>query len=139
MTKKFVNKKLLEIGFPAKYCGFKYISSAIMILDGRADSDVKMTWMYYVIAKEYNTTPGAVERGIRYSLQAVRSNMMNPDKIDHYIGLENPQNQTSLFRLYMVLKDEYETSLVISENSPQIREFIIKLAEQFGVKIAVLN
>jgi hypothetical protein len=139
MTKKFVNKKLLEIGFPAKYCGFKYISSAIMILDGRSDSDVKMTWMYYVIAKEYNTTPGAVERGIRYSLQAVRTNMINPDKIEHYIGLENPQNQTSLFRLYMVLKDEYESSQMISENSPQIREFIIKLAEQFGVKIAVLN
>lgn len=139
MTKKFINKKLLEIGFSAKYCGFKYISSAIMILDGRADSDVKMTWMYYVIAKEYNTTPGAVERGIRYSLQAVRTNMINPDKIEHYIGLENPQNQTSLFRLYMVLKDEYESSQMISENSPQIREFIIKLAEQFGVKIAVLN
>lgn len=139
MTKKFVNKKLLEIGFPAKYCGFKYISSAIMILDVRADSDVKMTWMYYVIAKEYNTTPRAVEHAIRYSLQMAQTNTTDPDKIAHYIGIEKPQNQTSLFRLYMVLKDEYESSLVMNENGPQIREFIIKLAEQFGVKIAVLN
>lgn len=139
MTKKFVNKKLLEIGFPARYNGFRYISSAMMILDSGSEPGIKMTWIYYVIAKEYNTTPGAVEHAIRYSLQMAQTNTTDPDKIAHYIGIEKPQNQTSLFRLYMVLKDEYESSLVMNENGPQIREFIIKLAEQFGVKIAVLN
>lgn len=139
MTKKFINRKLLEIGFQARYCGFKYISSAIMILDSGSDPDIKVTWMYYVIAKEYNTTPSAVERGIRYSLQVVRANTMNPDKVEHYIGMENPQNQASLFRLHMVLKDEYESYQEFDENGLQIRDIIVKLAEQCGLKIAVLN
>ena len=106
-----------------------------MILDGRFDSDVKMTWMYYVIAKEYNTTPGAVERGIRYSLQAVRTNMINPDKIHTTLYWKIYRTKFPCSGCIWFSKDEYESnSQTISENSPQIREFIIKLAEQFGVK-----
>lgn len=139
MTKSFIDNKLLEIGLPAGCQGFEYISQAIMMLEDGLYPNVKITWMYHMIGKKNGTSGSCVERSIRHAFYTIRKNTSNISKVEHYIGMKNPQNQNSLFQLYVVLKDEYETSLIMKEDMTKMREFIIKLADQYGLKISVLN
>lgn len=142
MTRNFVEKKLLEIGIPAGIQGFLYITDAIMLMDKEKEefcSNGKMTWLYDMVAEKNFTSGSCVERSIRFAFGAIRKDETRRSIADHYIGLEKTQNKHSLFKLYMVLEDEFTEPVMSDLGQFPIREFICSLANQYGLKIAVLN
>lgn len=142
MTRNFVEKKLLEIGVPAGIQGFMYIADAIMLMDKEKEefcSNGKMTWLYDMVAKKNFTSGSCVERSIRFAFETIRKDKSKLSVTEHYIGLEKTQNKHSLFQLYMVLKDKFVEPVATDLGEFSIREFICNLANQYGLKIAVLN
>ena len=142
MTRNFVEKKFLEIGIPAGIQGFLYITDAMMLMDKDKEefcSNGKMTWLYYMIAKKNFTSGACVERSIRFAFETIRKDETRRSIAEHYIGLEKTQNKHSLFKLYMVLEDEFTEPVVLDLDPFDVREFICNLANQCGLKIAVLN
>lgn len=142
MTRNFVEKKLLEIGVPAGIQGFMYIADAIMLMDKEKEefcSNGKITWLYDMVAKKNFTSGSCVERSIRFAFETARKDESRHDIVEHYIRFDQTHNKHSLFMLYTVLKNEFVESVPQSQDQYQIREFIVNLAEQCGLKIAVLN
>lgn len=142
MTRNFVEKKLLEIGVPAGMQGFVYIADAMMLIDKEKKEFFprgKMAWLYSMIGKKNLTSGSSVERSIRFAFETVRKEESRHEIVEHYIGFEQTHNKHSLFMLYTVLKNEFVESVPQSSDQCQIKEFIVNLAEQYGLKISVLN
>lgn len=64
-----------QIGIPVHIMGYEYIRRAIIIgLEGQDIRQGITTWLYPSIAKEFQTAPSRVERGIRYAIAVAWSN-----------------------------------------------------------------
>lgn len=106
MNRAKIEDALLAMGVPAGILGFTYIVDAIQIFDERG-TDISMTKeLYPAIAERNNTTPSRVERAIRHAFERVRSYGGNSDVINHYIGMDNCENSSSLKTLYIRIKQE---------------------------------
>lgn len=58
--------ELRDLGVTANYTGFFHVSYAVFLALERPDSLLLVTkWLYPDVAKQYQTTPAAVERNIR--------------------------------------------------------------------------
>lgn len=106
MKRENIEDTLLEMGVPAGIKGFTYIADAIQIFDERGTGISITKELYPEIAKKNNTTPSRAERAIRHAFERVRSYRGNPDVIDHYIGMNNCENSSSLKTLYIRIKQE---------------------------------
>lgn len=108
MNRAKIEDVLLKMGVPAGIKGFKYIADAIQIFDERG-TDISITKeLYPAIAERNNTTPSRTERAIRHAFERVRSYRGNSDVINHYIGMDNCENSSSLKTLYIRIKKECE-------------------------------
>ena len=105
MDRKYVEKKLLDIGISPAYRGYIYITDAMLILsDSKWGYDKEMA-LYNKIARNNNSTLYAVERAVRRTLQKTREHR-NPMK-EKYLGYEYLQAKHTLCRLHNLLSMEY--------------------------------
>lgn len=83
---KRVSKILVRLGFPSNIKGYYYIKKAIKIgyNDETALHNV-VKGIYQNIAKEYNTEPSRVERGIRHAIESTW-NKGNQELINEIFG-----------------------------------------------------
>lgn len=108
MNRAKIEDTLLAMGVPAGIKGFTYIADAIQIFDERGTNISITRELYPAIAERNNTTPSRTERAIRHAFERVRSYRGNPDVINHYIGMDNCENSSSLKTLYIRIKQECE-------------------------------
>lgn len=108
MNRAKIEDTLLAMGVPAGIKGFTYIADAIQIFDERGTNISITRELYPAIAERNNTTPSRAERAIRHAFERVRSYRGNPDVINHYIGMDNCENSSSLKTLYIRIKKECE-------------------------------
>lgn len=108
MNRAKIEDTLLAMGVPAGIKGFNYIADAMQIFDERGTNIGITKELYPAIAKKNNTTPSRAERAIRHAFECVRSYRGNPEIINHYIGMDNCQNSSSLKTLYIRIKQERE-------------------------------
>lgn len=106
MNREKIEDVLLAMGVPAGILGFNYIADAIEIFDERGTNIYITKELYPAIAKKNNATISRVERAIRHALEVVRSYKGNPDVVNHYIGMDNCENSSSLKTLYIRIKQE---------------------------------
>lgn len=104
MNRAKIEDALLAMGVPAGILGFNYIADAVEIFDERG-TDISITKeLYPAIAEKNNTTPPRTERAIRHAFEVVRSYKGNPEVVNHYIGMDNCENSSSLKTLYIMIK-----------------------------------
>lgn len=108
MNRVKIEDALLAMGVPAGIKGFNYIADAVEIFDERGTNISITKELYPAIAKKNNTTSSRVERAIRHAFERVRSYMGNPEVINHYIGMDNCENSSSLKTFYIRIKQECE-------------------------------
>ncbi len=106
MNRTKIEDALLAMGVPAGILGFNYIADAIEIFEEKGMNISITKELYPAIAKKNNTTPSRTERAIRHAFERVRSYRGNPDVINHYIGMDNCENSSSLKTLYIRIKQE---------------------------------
>lgn len=106
MNRAKIEDTLLAMGVPAGIKGFNYIADAIQIFDEMGTNISITKELYPAIAKKNNTAPSRVERAIRHAFERVRSYGGNPEVINHYIGMDNCENSSSLKMLYIRIKQE---------------------------------
>lgn len=106
MNRTKIEDTLLAMGVPAGILGFNCIADAIQIFDERG-TNIRITReLYPAIAERNDTMPSRVERAIRHAFEHTRSHRGNPDVINHYIGMDNCENSSSLKTLYIRIKQE---------------------------------
>lgn len=106
MNRAKIEDTLLAMGVPAGIKGFAYIADAIQIFEERG-TNIRITKeLYPAIAERNDTTPSRVERAIRHTFERVRSYGGNPEIVNHYIGMDNCENSSSLKMLYIRIKQE---------------------------------
>lgn len=106
MNRVKIEDTLLEMGIPAGIKGFDYIADAVEIFDERGTNISITKELYPAVAEKNNTTPPRTERAIRRAFERVRSYRGNPEVINHYIGMDNCENSSSLKTLYIRIKQE---------------------------------
>ena len=106
MNRAKIEDTLLAMGVPAGIKGFNYIADAMQIFDERGTNIGITKELYPAIAKKNNATPSRAERAIRHAFEVTRSHKGKPEVINHYIGMDNCENSSSLKQLYMMLKRE---------------------------------
>lgn len=106
MNRTKIEDTLLAMGVSAGILGFNYIADAIEIFDERGMGISITKELYPEIAKKNNTTPSRGERAIRHAFERVRSYRGNPEIINHYVGMDNCENSSSLKTLYIRIKQE---------------------------------
>lgn len=73
--------ELRDLGVTANYTGFFHVSYAVFLALKRPDSLLLVTkWLYPDVAKQYRTTPAAVERNIRKVVDVVWK--QSPDALE---------------------------------------------------------
>ena len=95
----------MKMQSPNKMSGFEYIKEAINIINANG---IPTRWgdIYVDISKKFKTTPCAVERSIRYLLNAIRVRGGDPEIVEHYIGFDYCGSKDSVIKLYRTLKQE---------------------------------
>lgn len=91
---------LKELGVPANFKGYKYIKDSIWSISN-SDGRIKMGVLYHDIADKYSTTPAAVERGIRHSIEYIFNSAELPNIIKNIFGKldRKPRNGEFLFTI----------------------------------------
>lgn len=97
LSKEKVEEVLLKMGMPTNVKGFGYIVDSILIMG--EESNLKITYLYFKVAKLNNTTGQRVERAIRHAFEIVRGCRGDYDVVNYYIGFINCTNSASLYIL----------------------------------------
>lgn len=152
MNRTKIEDVLLAMGVPAGISGFTYIVDAIQIFDEMGTNISITKELYPAIAKKNNATPSRAERAIRHAFERVRSRGGNPEIINHYIGMDNRQNSSSLKTLYIRIKQdcketekkERDEEIAKQENEPaitalEIREIIRQELRMFLNELNVVQ
>jgi hypothetical protein len=87
MEKK-ITEALMELGIPMGNLGFKYIKSALLILEedpATIDGITKPGGIYHKVAKQFGTMPSRVERAIRHAIEQCFSHC-GIDVMQKYFG-----------------------------------------------------
>lgn len=105
MSRAYIELKLLSIGLPPAYKGFRYIVDAIFILSDTTWNCDKVMVLYDKIAKINGSTCKKVEKDIRYILDLSRRNGNSETK--QYLGCEYPQTKNTLYRLCSMIEQDY--------------------------------
>lgn len=132
MNRTKIEDTLLEMGVPAGIKGFNYIVEAIQIFEERGTNIGITKELYPAVAEKNNTTPSRVERAIRHAFERVRSYGGNPEVVNHYIGMDNCNNSSSLKTLYIRIKQdckETEKKECVEETKKQENETAITALE----------
>ena len=142
ITRERVEDVLLRMGMSVNLKGFGYIRDSVLMLD--AEKDIKLTYLYFKIAKEYGTTAQGVERAIRHAFETVRNCKADFEVVEYYIGFINCSNSASLSMLRMRIKEELKKQGIhnvnemllpyITEN--RLQELIRESFNEFLMEIA---
>lgn len=89
-----IRKLLLNIGISSNIQGYHYIIRAVEIIK-KQKIHTNTTTIYEIVSKEYETTPSAVERGIRHAIQKSYKKCQTLNEI--YQGI--PDNSVFLYDL----------------------------------------
>lgn len=86
VTRNYIERELLRMGFREKYVGFSYIAEGIeLLIHWDSNEQVQITRdLYPLIAQRYHATKAGVERAIRISLQVAFSSMSDEEVSRHY-------------------------------------------------------
>lgn len=128
ITREKVEDVLLKMGMPVNLKGFCYIRDSVLILD--AEKDIKITYLYFKLAKEYGTTAQRVERAIRHAFETVRNCKADFELVEHYIGFINCSNSASLSMLRMRIKEDLKQQNVREVNEAPIPYFTEKRLQE---------
>lgn len=104
ITKENVEDVLLRMGMSVNLKGFYYIRDSVLILD--TEKNIKITYLYFKVAKEYDSTAQRVERAIRHAFETVRNCKADFEVVEHYIGFINCTNSASLTMLRIRIKED---------------------------------
>lgn len=132
MDRAKIEDTLLAMGVPAGIKGFTYIADAIQIFDERGTNISITKDLYPAIAERNNTTSSRTERAIRHAFERARSYRGNPDVVNHYIGMDNCANSSSLKTIYIRIKQECretEKKECVEETKKQENETAITALE----------
>lgn len=99
--RKKIKDILLELGITPNLKGFDYICKTIDYMMTR--KRIKMVEMYRIIAKDFETTPSAVERAIRTAFLKID---VESDVFTKYFGTDKITNSTLLHTLVYRLKED---------------------------------
>ncbi len=102
--KRLIEDTLIKCGMPVGLCGFQYIVEAVHIL--KEEPNIKICYMYEVVAKIMYTTASRVERGIRHAFLRTREKG-NAEMVKKYFGTDKT-NSSSLKSLLLHIKREME-------------------------------
>ena len=117
ITREDVEAVLFKMGMSANLKGFGYITDSVLILS--QEKNVKITYLYYKVARIYNTTAQRVERSIRHAFETVRGCKGDYDMVEHYIGFINCANSSSLLMLVKRIDED------IRQKEPECKDTII--------------
>lgn len=106
MNRVKIEDALLGMGVPAGIKGFNCIVDAMQIFDEMGTNISIAKELYPAIAKKNNATPSRVERAIRHAFERARSYGGDLEVVNHYIGMDNCENSSSLKMLYIRIKQE---------------------------------
>lgn len=97
MRKKII-RALIKLGVPANLNGFRYCCDAIEIIG--KNPRIKLRDVYAEVGERNGTTPGAVERCLRYTVQIMIQN-------EHELLPDNGDNRVSnvLYTIYFKIKE----------------------------------
>ena len=86
VTRDYIERELLRMGFRQKYVVFSYIAEGIeLLIHWDENEQVQITRdLYPLIAQRYHATKAGVERAIRISLQAAFTSMSDEEISRHY-------------------------------------------------------
>lgn len=104
ITRELVEAALFKMGMSASLKGFGYIVDSVLTMN--KEKNIKITYLYFRVAKIYGTTAQRVERSIRHAFETVRGCKGDYDVVNHYIGFANCTNSASLSMLLLRLREE---------------------------------
>lgn len=110
VTRRYIERELMRMGFRRKYVGFAYIAEAIeLLIHWEPDRQVQITReIYPLVAGHYHVTKQSVERAIRSAIKAAFAGIPDrelhryyPYPFDHAMG--RPSNVDFLVNMSMRL------------------------------------
>ena len=127
--KEAAEKALMKMQSPNKMSGFEYIKEAVYIINANG---IPTRWgdIYVDISKKFKTTPCAVERSIRYLLNAIRVRGGDPEVVEHYIGFDYCGSKDSVIKLYRTLKQENKFEFREENLEEYIRKIVRNVIER---------
>lgn len=93
-----ISNILKDLGVPANLCGYRYLKKAISLAISNMDLiDTITRGLYPIIAKQCNSTPTRVERGMRHAIETgwVRGNIETEAKLFGYTVSEGKGKPTN--------------------------------------------
>ena len=104
--KRKAMEAMIEMGLPANFKGFRYITEIIgMYEEDDAWILGKLTLLYEVVGKKVGTSGANVERCVRRAFEwmQVKGRLQ---KVEKYIGVEQKTNGSLLAAFYIRLQEE---------------------------------
>lgn len=106
-----IHEILLSLGIPPNVRGYCYIVYSLELIDKNPDLMYSITKGLYIdIAKKFNTTPSAIERGIRHAIHSAwqygNTKLLNSIFRNHLKDKRIPSNSVFLARLYYYIEKE---------------------------------
>ena len=102
LKRRMIEDVLLKIGVH----GFRYITDAVMLLDGLGWEGAKIFALYEKVGEINGTTGSCVERCIRHAFESTRAHVGETEDVLHYIGGKGSKSSDSLKMLHTRLKNE---------------------------------
>ena len=105
--KRRIEETLIKCGMPVGLKGFQYIPEACAVLAEKPN--IKITVMYEVVAKKFDTTASRVERSIRHAFSRTIKKG-NHEMVQKYFGNENTNKNTLKLLLWNINREMEETA-----------------------------
>lgn len=83
MKKRKVEDLLDKLNIPIDNLGYRYLISALEIY--QKDTDIKITLIYSIIGKKYNSSAERVERAIRHCIEISEENIKKYFNVNYNI------------------------------------------------------
>lgn len=101
MRNKAINA-LLDMGMPAGLRGMHIIADVMELFESDDVRNGKITVLYALLAKRYNTSAASIERNIRTAFNILREHGYD-DVVSCYLNFNSPTNSHLLHELYLRL------------------------------------
>lgn len=107
-----VIETLIKIGIPVGSQAFKYIKTAIRLLNDGEHENPQWMIMYEEIGNIHNVSGMSVDRAMRYAFDKARKTAKEYEfqygVVEHYLGFDNLKNSNTLSLLNSRIKQDME-------------------------------
>ena len=137
---ELAKQALAKMHAPISIKGYAYIIEAIKIIDDTISIelnqenvyDIKISFVYSIIATRFKTTVSAIERDIRHAFEIIRSRAAGTDRsfeVDRYLGTIEANKETLCY-FHSVIKNEYADSKIACDDMPKTKDELRRFIEQ---------